>query len=431
MLEFIYSHTAPASTQNVAPQPSILSEYIFFPFYDTIVKYYPKCWAPNKVTLAGVSMTLTSTLLLLSSMPLETQFSPPRVGLLPASLTSDDSSFSNHTPLSISNARPYFSSLTPTSQLILCGFLNLLYCIADNTDGRLARRDQKTSVIGEYLDHGLDCVTSLLSTCCVFLVLGCSLSNMAISVCLIAIATALSHTLNYEKNIFIFGNRILSVDEAMVFFGLSMWLPLLFPSLINEQISNGLASKTCFGFDACTSVVSRLKWIEMLYILYNITQVETFFSLVRRNWQMLFRGHTISIVLNSIVFLSLVSKHSADIATDPRSAIPGYVLAPFSYPAIWIITCACTSSIIVHIPIAAKCARLSRTNLVPLIGLLFVWIIFTYCPSAGAVLSIVLHVLQVLLILRLIKARSYLKAKSNKNAHPGTLYTKINGKCHG
>ncbi|CCW69156.1 unnamed protein product [Phytomonas sp. Hart1] len=403
MFEFLHSRAAPPGTRCVTPESSILSEYVFFPFYDAIVRYYPRCWVPNTLTLSGIFMTLTSTLLLLSSMPMETGFGSPGISFLPQSLTAADWERASPSSLSFLEVTPYFPWMSPTAQLILCGVLNLLYCIADNTDGRLARRDCKFSGIGEYLDHGLDCVTSLLSTCCVFLVLGYSLSNMATTVCLVAIATELSHTLNYENNIFIWGNRILSVDEAMVFFSLSMWLPLLSPSLINGRISKSHASVICVGFDTCTSMVSRLKWIEILYIFYNIAQLTTLLSLILKNRQMFFRGHTITIVLNSVVFLGLIPRHSAQIAADPRSVVPGYAFSPFSYPALWIITCACASSTIVHIPIAAKCAKLPRTNAIPLLGVLFVWITFAFYPSVGALLAVVLHVSQVLLVIHYIE----------------------------
>uniref|UniRef100_A0A0A9WKX0 Putative CDP-alcohol phosphatidyltransferase class-I family protein 4 n=1 Tax=Lygus hesperus TaxID=30085 RepID=A0A0A9WKX0_LYGHE len=95
------------------------------------------------------------------------------------------------------NIHPYFDSIfTPASLFLFCGLCNLVYCIADNTDGRLARRDCKTSAIGEYLDHGLDCVTSLLSTCVACLVFSVSTANMAVAVVMVGIVTVLSHTLH-------------------------------------------------------------------------------------------------------------------------------------------------------------------------------------------------------------------------------------------
>lgn len=135
------------------------------------------------------------------------------------------------------NIHPYFSSIfTPATMFLFCGLCNLIYCVADNTDGRLARRDKKTSGIGEYLDHGLDCVTSLLSTCVACLIFSASTANMSVAVVLIGIVTVFSHTLHYEKNIFIWGNRFVSVDEAMIIFGVQLWAFVLWPSLGSAHV---------------------------------------------------------------------------------------------------------------------------------------------------------------------------------------------------
>lgn len=408
------SPAAPPGTPSVSAEPSILAEYLFFPFYDCIVQYYPASWVPNKVTLVGIFLTVLSSLLLLTSMPAGSQFQPGHMELLPASLVVDDPSLPRVPPLSPSEMTPVLPFVSPSMLLLVCGALNLLYCVADNTDGRLARRDKKTSVIGEYLDHGLDCVTSLLSTCCAFALLA-SLCNMAISVCLIALVTVLSHTLHFETNIFIWGNRIATVDEAMIFFGVCMWWPLVWPTVGTEQVPQWALDRMFGAGSSWATYLRPLRKIELVYLFYSVAQAQTIFSVVRRRWRILFRIHVVFSMLNSVVLLALMGVHSEYIAAAaPATSVPGYTLGPFTYPAVWIITVACTSSTIIHIPIMARCARLATTDPLPLAGVMFVWFLFVSCPVAGAIAAVTLHIGQLVYNVRYIDTHA--AAKSRKSA---------------
>lgn len=76
MLSFLHSKAAPPTAPNVSPQPSLLAEYVLFPFYDFVVKFYPRSWTPNTVTLFGVFMTLLSSLLVFSALPAGLVFTP-------------------------------------------------------------------------------------------------------------------------------------------------------------------------------------------------------------------------------------------------------------------------------------------------------------------------------------------------------------------
>ncbi|CAJ1022204.1 putative CDP-alcohol phosphatidyltransferase [Leishmania utingensis] len=404
------SPAAPPETPTVSAEPSILAEYLLFPFYDYVVQFYPQSWMPNKVTLVGIFSTVFSSVLLLGSMPAGLQFQPGRMELLPSSLVKDPA-IPKVPPLALTEMTPILPFMSPSLMLVLCGSLNLIYCVADNTDGRLARRDKKTSAIGEYLDHGLDCVTSLLSTCCVFLLLA-SLCNMTISVCLVAFVTVLSHTLHFEANIFIWGNRIATVDEAMLFFGLSMWWPLVCPGVSTTRVPEWII-EGIFGSNSSWATYLRpLRMVELVYIFYSIAQAQTIFRMVSLRWRILCRIHVIFSVLNSLVFLMLMGVHSEYVAAAaPLTSVPGYTLGPFTYPAVWSITVACTSSTIIHIPIIARCARLPVTDPLPLAGIMLVWLIFISCPVAGAILSVVLHVGQMLLNVDFIK-----KHAQNNNA---------------
>lgn len=389
-----------------------MAEYIFFPFYDFIVQYFPKSWVPNKVTLTGIFFTLTSSLLLLMSMPAGTAFTPGQSLLLPTSLTSDTVVPS---PLSPQVMTPVISYVTPTALLTLCGVLNLLYCVADNTDGRLARRDKKTSVIGEYLDHGLDCVTSLLSACVAFSVLS-SLANMTISVCLIASITVLCHTLHYERHIFIWGNRLASVDEAMIFFGVCLWLPIFFPEINTTHVPGELFD-SIFGAGSPWAIyLRRLTVMDLVYIFYAVAQAQTIFNVVRHKASMLCRLHVIAVALNSVILLGAIGQHSTAMKEQLSSSglARGYTFGPFTYPAIWIITCACTSSIIAHIPIMAHCAGLPRAHVAPLIGICCIWITFLLCPVGGALLAISTHVAQIIYNVWYIQTRAAERGRKKK-----------------
>lgn len=409
----LVSPAAPSSLPSVPAEPSFLAEKIYFPFYDYLVAhYFPKSWTPNKVTLFGVAMTLLASCLLLASMPLDAAFVPPRAEMLPSSLVVEDQESVRYSLLYPSRIQPVFPKLfTPGSLLTLCGLLNLIYCVADNTDGRLARRDRKTSVIGEYLDHGLDCVTSLLSVALVFAVMGGSLSNMSISLVLIAFVTLLSHTLNYERSVFIWGNRIASVDEAMIFFGVCMWIPQIFPHVgdrFTAEVPWLLKAGNALHVGSIFPSYQKIKGVEIIYVFYCLTQAQTIFSILCRNWRMLFRLQTLFMIANGAILLALIPAHSAHVAAfkDAHGAhaqAPGYALGCFTYPAVWIILAASTCSIIVHIAIAARCCHLQRPNYLPLGGLFVVWLMYLTCPAGAAALAVTLHVVQVLVNLSYIE----------------------------
>lgn len=415
MESFLVSRAAPPGTPSVDAEPSYLAEHLYFPFYDYLVaRHYPTSWVPNKITLVGVAATLLSSCLLLCSMPSDAAFAPPRAELLPASLVAANRESVRFTPLDVSQVQPVLPTVFTTASLLgLCGVLNLLYCVADNTDGRLARRDRRTSVIGEYLDHGLDCVTSLLSAALAFCVLGAPISNMSISIVLIACVTVLSHTLHFERNIFIWGNRIASVDEAMILFGVCMWVPLAFPYIGSSFITEVpwlLAVDRTLHISAVFPSFLRLKGIDLVYIFYSLSQAQTIFSVVRHNWRMLFRFQVLFMVANGAVLLSLIPTHSANVAAHRAAnggggGVPGYTLGRLTYPAVWIIAAACTCSIVVHVAIAARCAKMSRPTFFPLAGLVFVWFAFLTCPVGGAALAVAVHVGQVLLNVHYIQTR--------------------------
>ncbi|EPY27831.1 ethanolaminephosphotransferase [Strigomonas culicis] len=420
----LYSPAAPADKPHVGPTPSYLAEYVLFPFYDWFVLFYPKSWMPNTVTLCGVGATLLSSLLLLCAMPSDAAFTPGRPLLLPWSWVEPGDAVP--TPLYPTRIVPrpawlfdellskrLCGGLVSGALLLysLCGVLNLSYCVADNTDGRLARRDRKTSLIGEYLDHGLDCVTSLLSVCMLYAVLGCSLSNMAVSISLIAVVTIISHTLNYEQSIFIWGTRIASVDEAMLLFGFAMWIPNLWPvgtvRVPVAVLESALSFLPAAAQQSAVFYASRLTCIEWVYVFYNLVQLQTIAQLSSYNWRMLFRLPTLFMIANFTVLLATLPRHAAKVAAagGAADALTGYTLGPIPYPGLWMLVAASTGSIIVHVVISAKCAGLRRPDMVPLAGVLFMWAAFVASPAGAVLLGAAIHVVQIFANIRLISER--------------------------
>ncbi|ESL10101.1 hypothetical protein TRSC58_02170 [Trypanosoma rangeli SC58] len=416
-MDFLFSAPPQDGTPLVLPQLSYLTEYVLAPFYDFVTCYYPTWWAPNKVTLFGILMTLLSSFLLLTGMPPTTLFEPPYATLRPAGLLlGANSKWQNEpgpTPLHPAALRPLWSSVFSSSNwmLFLCGVLNGIYCVADNTDGRLARRLKKTSNIGEYLDHGLDCVTSLLSTCVCMSVLGISFSNIALTVVTIALATVFSHTLRYEKHIFIWGNRFISVDEAMVFFCLANWVPIAFPGLSVVTVSPSLLHAVLP--ETWAQALLSLRYIEVVMIIYWASQAYVIVGIASNNWKMLFRITTLAVVFNATLLLGVIPYHTEHLMTVGSA---GYVWGPFSYVALWIITVAFTSSTIVHTLIYAHCLRLPYVDVTALAGLFFVWFVFLSWPVAGTLISVVWHVAQILCYVRGLQSGAAAKSQKLKAA---------------
>ncbi|EPY41276.1 ethanolamine phosphotransferase [Angomonas deanei] len=338
-------------------------------------------------------------------MPLNAAFDPPKAVLPPISwVLPAGAPTPPVTPLHPTRIEPVVGG---RDHLFLfysvCAILYLTYCVADNTDGRLARRDRKTSVIGEYLDHGLDCVTSLLSACVAFCVMGCTMCNMSISVCMVAFVTILSHTLHYELNTFVWGTRLATVDEAMIFFGVCLWIALACPFLATDRplsltLLQGLPLIGTYCPTTLLNLASLLTYNEWIYIFYNITQFSTILGVAARRWSMLLRLPTLFVAVNTAVLLSLLPSHSALAAAHPpvsRTAVTTTQFGPFQYPAVWMITAASTFSVIVHVVIMAKCAHFKAPDFLPLAGLVFVWFAFVSCPVGGMLLAVLLHVVQV------------------------------------
>lgn len=396
------------------PKPTYFTRYVAFPFYDFIVQYYPHCWTPNGITLFGICATTLASLLLLLSMPPTVDFSPIPEGASRASyllkpLTKpaavDERGTTVAYPLSPQSMRqvPFLPTWwTPELTLVVAGVLNLLYCIADNTDGRQARRTKRSTFIGEYLDHGLDCVTSLMSAMLLATALGASVPLACVGVLAVSCATSLCHTVNHETGVMIWGNDFLSVDEAMIAFGVGLWIPVICPAIYTVQVPSCLLLGV---------LPVGLKVIDVAYVAYILAQLQVCHALYTVKQSILSRPATLFIAANALFFLSMIPHpfYRSGLLSSSSSHYSGPCLflikmieENLSYPAIWAITVASACSMICHIPIVAKCAGMDICNTAPLGAVVLVWLLFASNPVWGMISAVVLHLGQVLLNIRMV-----------------------------
>lgn len=398
LVSFMVDEAAP----HFSAEPSILSEYVFFPFYDTVVRFIPSTVSPNSITLFGICCTLAASLLSLSSMPAQTVFQPPYASVLPTYRAEPSDNVLG--PLYPTQVTPTISCLSPSVLLFICGVLNLMYCMADNADGRVARRDHRTSVIGEYLDHSLDCVTSLLTTGVIFCVMGASTANMAVTVVSVALVTVLAHTLHYETNRFVWGNRFVSVDEAMVLFAVAFWVPLVDPAFAFHLFPPSVVA--LFGSSAA-GVLKGLRIIDVLYSAQLLSQLSAALGIVKLQHSIFLRFQVLVLIVCGGLFLLLIPAHTEAAAAAGGSNLwTLYTVGPFAYPAVWVITVACSCSTLIHITIVARCAHLGHMNCMPVALVVVTLLMFVSCPSLAMVWAAGSHLVQILCNIQLIYRRS-------------------------
>ena len=350
--------------------------------------------------------------------------------------------------------------------LFVAGVLNLIYCIADNTDGRHARRTKRTSHIGEYLDHGLDCVTSLLSTFILVAALGAEAYYAAWAVLSVALVTVCCHIVHQEQGVMIWGNRFFSVDEAMLAFGLGlMGVSIWYPSFIAMTIPVQWISTTIgipIALIPATLINTRI--VEVCLVLFVMSQLQVFLSIVGCDKSILVRPSAIFMYANIAVLVILTNtmgapstditaafRHIAkgamarggfelaeasspvvssapavlvDVATFVQRQMLGKVPSQviyafqvvdiavstlFAYEAQWVVVAACTCSVIVHQPIIGKCLHKARgVSLAPmLVSLPLTWVTFFFVSSAlGTAVAVATHAAQVLWNIHLLEARA-------------------------
>ena len=169
---------------------SILFRNVLSPTYNRLTPFVPAWWTPNQMTVTGIVMTTAASCILLKS-------------------------FYNDV------------ALTQT-ECLLVAFLNFTYMCLDNLDGKHARATKQSSPIGEYLDHGGDCYTSLLSTWCMFRL--ANVPERDYTMLILAFSTALVHFFHLVTGESTLGGDFFSADEGMITFWAVPLVHAFYPS---------------------------------------------------------------------------------------------------------------------------------------------------------------------------------------------------------
>eukprot|EP01064_Diplonema_japonicum_P014249 TRINITY_DN2181_c0_g1_i1.p1 TRINITY_DN2181_c0_g1~~TRINITY_DN2181_c0_g1_i1.p1 ORF type:complete len:352 (+),score=45.27 TRINITY_DN2181_c0_g1_i1:69-1058(+) len=180
---------------------SLLFRHVLEPTYRVLVEYLPRWLTPNAMTMTGITLTGAASAMLLK-----------------------------HTHEGVQ---------VPSWILYTAGGLNLVYMTLDNLDGKQARRLKLSSAIGEYLDHGGDCWTSLLSIWCMFDLAKADLRDHTI--CCLAVSTSLIHLYHLVTGKSTLGGDLFSADEGMLLFCIVPVLTAVCPWLWDVQVTDSLS----------------------------------------------------------------------------------------------------------------------------------------------------------------------------------------------
>ena len=436
------SDLMPPKSEYKPPAPSLLFEYVLNPFYSWIVEFYPRWWTPNGITIFGICCTLWGSMMIVAETfwtSTDATDGTPRSGFFDPNLQFgvfplNRSVWLEHERATKSTSGQHFSEFlseaTPRWILVIAGVLHLVYCVADNTDGKQARRLGKGSAIGEYLDHGLDCVTAMLSTYGLITVGGASVNCASFGQYLVVLAQILAHLLNYKRGVLIWGNRFLSVDEAMISFGLFPLMVALWPGYRRCALPSVIIP--LLGID-----LGNYRLADALWISYLIGQVSMMIDVLKQSRALALRG-VVFATAGLCVFMAgvagpifhaggtaagvdsqLKSVHSLwyglvpGLAKPSHSGISGllmYIIGVFyhitaSYPALWATTFAFCSSTLIHVPIIAKCRHLSEMQQrrpIQAVGIALG--LFALSPPLGCLAAIGFHVVQIAVNIRAIQS---------------------------
>jgi len=381
------------------PEPSFLFKHVLAPTYDRIVLFYPRWWTPNGITIFGIACTLIASLAFLATAPAAARVPTPAFGdwLQLGAFLPDAGTWSAAAAKPASAAGGlFFPAAQDGWTLIAIGILNLVYCLADNTDGRQARRLRLSSPVGEYLDHGLDCVTSLLSVAVTVGCGGLSYTAGAVGLVVIAYITNLSHVLNLRRNIFIWGTEWVSVDEAMIGFGVVPIAVGCYPALRDATL-------------ACCGLPS-IRVVDALFVAFLASQPGMAVKLCGHMRSLPLQPLAVAQTLVLGVLVAAASEHRGGTAPAiAQQMVHGVATAGVpavgSYPVVWFVTAAFAASAVVHCSIAAKCvAKTAGTNAanagtdkLPLLAIAGALYVFWRCPHGGMILAVAAHTCQAVL----------------------------------
>eukprot|EP00755_Sulcionema_specki_P009749 Sspe_Gene.6484::Locus_2185_Transcript_1_1_Confidence_1.000_Length_1961::g.6484::m.6484/K00993/EPT1; ethanolaminephosphotransferase len=299
---------------------SLLFRYVLSPMYDHMVNWLPRWLTPNTMTVTGIVLTSISSFLLLRNFALGTR---PTV-----------------------------------EELVVAGLFNLVYMLLDNLDGKQARRIKMSSAIGEYLDHGGDCFTSLLSTWCMF-----TLSEVPYADwCLVSLVlnTGIVHLYHFKTGRSSLGGDLFSADEGMITFFAVPWLTAIFPGLWHTPVTSQLTVGV-----ACTGVYFFGQALNLLQMMWSLKRDSL-------------HPVMLALALSSVLFLS---------------APPASVYLPVCFTMV--------ASYLIHHLIAGSCLRkhtvsFSVMDSIVAMGLPLAFIWTPQYSASLCLASIVVHLVQIL-----------------------------------
>eukprot|EP01063_Lacrimia_lanifica_P022460 TRINITY_DN30042_c0_g1_i1.p1 TRINITY_DN30042_c0_g1~~TRINITY_DN30042_c0_g1_i1.p1 ORF type:complete len:355 (+),score=128.99 TRINITY_DN30042_c0_g1_i1:53-1066(+) len=320
---------APSTYKYVPPSGSLLFRYVLNPIYSQMVHCLPRWLTPNAMTVVGITLTGLASAMMMKHFHEGTEISK--------------------------------------EELYVVSAFNLLYMCLDNLDGKQARRLKLSSPIGEYLDHGGDCWTSLLSIWCCFKLAGvaeCDFTLMTLVLC-----TSIVHLFHLGTGQHTLGGDLFSADEGMIAF---CAVPLLW-ALTPETFSLVVYTNDEYGLSFTVA--------QICTIIFFLGQLACALELVRALGTATFHPVFLHIVL-SAVLMTLVRDGSV----------------------CWALTAAMVASFGIHYLIAASCMGIKQLGAVRTTPLLAT--VTTALPLAFGALpehrplvcgaAVVLHLLQVL-----------------------------------
>jgi phosphatidylglycerophosphate synthase len=323
---------------------SLLFEYVTHPIYCQIVKLVPRGVHPNELTLLGLFCSTLSSALALSFF---TRAAMPTADAHPT------------------DWQPNYASL------ILIGALCLIYTICDNIDGKHARATGQTSLLGEYLDHGGDCVTSLMSTVVLALSLGASYRQAGMAVMIVASNTAIAHAIHFYTGVLIMGNRYVSVEEAMVAFGVVPILRGLFPAMASAEVYGNKVSQLIFTF----FLLSQASMLFGLLRTYAAAVKEISVIVV-----LAFNGLAYYVPAHAVLAANTYTVFGADVP----------------YMVLWVLFVTWSNSSLIHIGIYSRCVHSHEMENWPVAVVVVSACVFLASPLYGAALAVASHAAQIL-----------------------------------
>ena len=362
---------APRVYKYTAPRPSFFFEHVLDKFYSAVASLLPTWLKPNTITVCGLIFTLTASCFLLVSLP-------PTLNVALPSLVP-----------SLEGAPQWHSALdcvgVPLRLLFgMAGVLNMMYCIADNCDGKQARRLKLSSRVGEYLDHGGDCFTALLSSFLAPLILGMPTQHAALCVILVAVMHQFAHIIHFRESKLIWGTRVATVDEAMVLFAVVPFLRFVFPQIptmvaVPSFITNRLEGVPVVAFMLKRSYVPYIVWFGFLALAAAMLYK--------------FSRQRLSVILEpSSIFYGLFI--AAMCALPFTEAHQSSGLSFVSPAALWGVMFASISANVFHMPMYSRCALKPDLEYWPLAISLVAILVYAASPLFGCLLGFASHVFQ-------------------------------------